>query len=82
MRRFKAPLDARRRPLGMKSIGIRPRRAVDLAQTVRVPGFLMDVGERWLGQRLTPPVAIRAMAATAMITAVSHPRILAALPFT
>jgi hypothetical protein len=35
-----------------------------------------------VGQRLTPPVANRAIAATAMTVAVLHPRILAALPFT
>jgi hypothetical protein len=39
-------------------------------------------GERGAGQMLIPPVASRAIAAAAMIVAVSQPRILAALPFT
>jgi hypothetical protein len=39
-------------------------------------------GMRRSGQMLIPPVANRAIAAAAMSAAVSHPRMLAALPFT
>jgi len=51
---------------------------------LRMPGLRLSgcAGMKRSGQMLIPPVASRAIAAAAMRAVVSHPRMLAALPFT